>query len=79
MNTPHTGMFEHLDEHEKINKLKAEIKRLKEISKEHKLLVGKLYKETEWLRKEMALVKEDNQLLNIEIGRMIEKVVKTTS
>jgi len=79
MNTPHTGMFEHLDEHEKINKLKAEIKRLKEISKEHKKLVGKLYKETEWLRKEMALVKEDNQLLNIEIGRMIEKVVKTTS
>ena len=79
MNTPHTGMFEHLDEHEKINKLKAEIKRLKEISKEHKKLVGKLYKETEWLRKEMALVKEDNQLLNIEIGRMIEKIAKKSS
>ena len=78
MNT-HSGMFDHLDEHEKINKLKAEIKNLKLMSKEHKKLVGKLYKETDWLRKEMALVKEDNQLLNMEIGRMMEKVVKKSS
>jgi len=78
MNT-HSGMFDHLDEHEKINKLKAEIKNLKQMSKEHKKLVGKLYKETDWLRKEMALVKEDNQLLNMEIGRMMEKVVKKSS
>ena len=73
MNT-HSGMFDHLDEHEKINKLKAEIKNLKQMSKEHKKLVGKLYKETDWLRKEMALVKEDNQLLNIEIGRLMKKL-----
>tara|TARA_R100000963_G_C4554826_1_gene46194 strand:+ start:306 stop:542 length:237 start_codon:yes stop_codon:yes gene_type:complete len=73
------GMFDHLDEHEKINKLKGEIKRLKIVSKEHKKLVGKLYKETDHLKKEMALVKEDNQLLNMEIGRMMEKVSKKTS
>jgi len=78
MNT-HSGMFDHLDEHEKINKLKAEIKNLKLMSKEHKKLVGKLYKETDWLRKEMALVKEDNQLLNMEIGRMMEKMPKKSS
>ena len=78
MNT-HSGMFDHLDEHEKINKLKAEIKNLKQMSKEHKKLVGKLYKETDWLRKEMALVKEDNQLLNMEIGRMFEKINKKSS
>ena len=75
----HVGMFDQLDEHEKINKLKGEIKRLKIVSKEHKKLVGKLYKETDYLKKEMALVKEDNQLLNIEIGRLMEKISKKSS
>jgi len=75
----HVGMFDQLDEHEKINQLKGEIKRLKIVSKEHKKLVGKLYKETDYLKKEMALVKEDNQLLNIEIGRLIEKISKKSS
>ena len=75
----HVGMFDQLDEHEKINKLKAEIKRLKIISKDHKKLVGNLYKEIDRLAKDMALVKEDNQLLNIEIGRLIEKISKKSS
>ena len=75
----HVGMFDQLDEHEKINKLKDQIKKLKIISKDHKKLVGELYKETDYLKKEMALVKEDNQLLNIEIGRLIEKISKKSS
>ena len=75
----HVGMFDQLDEHEKINKLKAEIKRLKIISKDHKKLVGNLYKEIDRLAKDMALVKEDNQLLNIEIGRLMEKISKKNS
>ena len=75
MNT-HTGMFDHLDEHEKINKLKTQIKELKVVSKDHKKLVGNLYKEIDRLSKDMALVKEDNQLLNMEIGRMIQKLSK---
>ena len=75
----HVGMFDQLDEHEKINKLKAEIKRLKIVSKDHKKLVGNLYKEIDRLAKDMALVKEDNQLLNIEIGRLIEKISKKSS
>ena len=78
MNT-NAGMFDHLDEHEKINKLKDQIKNLKQISKDHKILVGKQYKEIDRLSKDMALVKEDNQLLNIEIGRMIQKISKNTS
>tara|TARA_R110002020_G_scaffold158396_1_gene341565 strand:- start:1670 stop:1909 length:240 start_codon:yes stop_codon:yes gene_type:complete len=78
MNT-NAGMFDRLDEHEKINKLKAEVKRLKIISKDHKKLVGNLYKEIDRLTKDMALVKEDNQLLNIEIGRLIEKIAKKSS
>jgi len=78
MNT-NVGMFEHLEEHEKINKLKDQIKKLKIISKDHKKLVGNLYKEIDRLSKDMALVKEDNQLLNMEIGRLIEKVSKKSS
>ena len=38
----HVGMFDHLDEHEKINKLKTQIKELKVVSKDHKKLVGNL-------------------------------------
>ena len=78
MNT-NVGIFDQLDEHEKINKLKAEIKNLKLMSKEHKKLVGNLYKEIDRLRKDMSLVKEDNQLLNMEIGRMFEKLSKKSS
>ena len=70
------GQFDRLDEHEKINKLKAEIKNLRSVSKDHKKLVGNLYKEIDRLSKDMALVKEDNQLLNIEIGRMMKKLSK---
>ena len=70
------GQFDQLEEHEKINKLKAEIKNLRSVSKDHKKLVGNLYKEIDRLSKDMALVKEDNQLLNIEIGRMMKKLSK---
>ena len=70
------GQFDQLEEHEKINKLKAQIKELKVVSKDHKKLVGNLYKEIDRLSKDMALVKEDNQLLNIEIGRMMKKLSK---
>ena len=68
------GQFDQLEEHEKINKLKNQIKELKVVSKDHKKLVGNLYKEIDRLSKDMALVKEDNQLLNIEIGRMMKKL-----
>jgi len=78
MNT-NVGMFDRLDEHEKINKLKDQIKNLRNVNKDHKKLVGDMYKEIDYLKKEIALVKEDNQLLNIEIGRLIEKVAKKSS
>ena len=70
------GQFDRLDEHEKINKLKVEIKDLRKVNKSHQKLVGNLYKEMDRLKKDMALVKEDNQLLNIEIGRMMKKLQK---
>ena len=70
------GQFDQLEEHEKINKLKDQIKNLRLVDKGHKKLVGNLYKEIDRLSKDMALVKEDNQLLNIEIGRMMKKLSK---
>ena len=70
------GQFDRLDEHEKISKLKAETKDLRKVNKSHQKLVGNLYKEMDKLKKDMALVKEDNQLLNMEIGRMMNKVSK---
>ena len=70
------GQFDQLEEHEKINKLKDQIKNLRLVNKDHKKLVGNLYKEMDRLKKDMAIVKEDNQLLNIEIGRLMKKVSK---
>ena len=70
------GQFDQLEEHEKINKLKDQIKNLRLVDKGHKKLVGNLYKEIDRLSKDMALVKEDNQLLNIEMGRMMKKLSK---
>ena len=68
------GQFDKLDEHEKINKLKVEIKDLRKVNKSHQKLVGNLYKEMDLLKKDMALFKEDNDLLNREIGRMMKKL-----
>ena len=68
------GQFDKLDEHEKINKLKVEIKDLRKVNKSHLKLVGYLYKEMDLLKKDMALFKEDNDLLNREIGRMMKKL-----
>ena len=70
------GQFDRLEEHEKINKLKAQIKNLRLVNIEHKKLVGNLYKEIDHLKKDMALVKEDNQLVNMEMGRMMKKLSK---
>ena len=70
------NQFDQLEEHEKINKLKAQMKDLRLVNREHKKLVGNLYKEIDSLRKDMALVKEDNQLLNMEMGRLMKKIAK---
>ena len=87
------GMFKEASQTRQIKKLKARIKNLMAINKEHQMMNGKLHSELEIERKnhtltregndlldrekhekEMALVREDNQLLNIEIGRMMKKL-----
>ena len=69
----HVGMFE---EARFIKKLKARIKDLVAINKEHQTLNGKLRSELEIEKKNHDLVKEDNQPLNMEIGRMMKKLSK---
>ena len=77
------GQFDQLDDHEKINKLKVQIKDLSKVNRSHQKLVGHLYKEIDLLKKDMTLVKEEVQILNIElklkdkeIGRMMKKMCK---
>ena len=99
----YVGIFEEAKKGRTIKKLKARIKDLMQINKEHQMMNGKLHSELEIERKnhtltregevealkqqlhtdrekhekEMALVREDNQLLNIEIGRMMKKLSKS--
>ena len=79
MNT-HVGMFEEAIKAEKqerkIKKLKRRIIELMNINKDHQQTNGKLRSELEIEKKNHDLVKEDNQLLNIEIGRMMKKLQK---
>jgi hypothetical protein len=99
-------MFQEAKQAATIKKLKARVKVLMAINKEHQMMNGKLRSELEIERKnhtltregevttsqlnaylkqqlhtdrekhekEMALVREDNQLLNMENGRMMKKL-----
>ncbi len=92
--------FEEAKKGRTIKKLRARVKDLMQINKEHQMMNGKLRSELEIERKnhtltregevealkqqlhtdrekhekEMALVREDNQLLNMENGRMMKKL-----
>ena len=54
--------------------LKKRIKELEEIEKFHKELNGKLHQELEAEKKEHAITREDVQVKDIEIGRLMEKL-----
>ena len=72
----YVGMFEEAYKEATIKKLKKRIVELMVINKDHQTLNGKLRSELEIEKKNHDLVKEDNQLLNIEIGRMMKKLQK---
>ena len=72
----HVGMFDEARQAATIKKLKKRIVELMVINKEHQQINGKLRSELEIEKKNHDLVKEDNQLLNIEIGRMMKKLQK---
>ena len=57
-------------------KLKTRIKNLIAINKEHQQINGKLRSELSIEKKNHDLCREDNHLLNIEMGRMMKKLSK---
>ena len=84
------GMFEEADVLLKKNKqiifLKVKrrkagkkIKELEAIEKSHKKMNGKLYQELDLEKKNHAITREDIQLKDIEIGRMMEKLTRKDS
>ena len=58
---------------------KKRIEELMEINKEHQQMNGKLYSELEIEKKNHTLTREDNDLLNKEIGRLMDKLSKKSS
>ena len=79
MNT-HVGMFDDAIQKEKqerkIKKLNGRIKDLMNINKDHQQTNGKLRSELEIEKKNHTLCREDNDLLNMENGRMMKKLSK---
>ena len=75
-----TGMFEDvikIEKHNrKIKKLNMRIKELMEINKEHQQMNGKLHSELETEKKNHAITRDDNDMLNMEIGRLMDKLSK---
>ena len=72
----HVGMFKEARQASIIKKLKKRIVELMETNKDHQTLNGKLRSELSIEKKNHDLVKEDNQLLNMEIDRMMKKLQK---
>ena len=58
---------------------KKRVKELMEINKEHQQINGKLRSELEIEKKNHTLTREDNDLLNKEIGRLMNKLSKKSS
>ena len=63
----------------KCRKAGKRIKELEAIEKSHKKMNGKLYQELDLEKKNHAITREDIQLKDIEIGRMMEKLTRKDS
>ncbi len=50
-----------------------------EINKEHQQMNGKLHSELEIEKKNHTITREDNDMLNKEIGRLMDKLSKKSS
>jgi hypothetical protein len=64
------------DKQKEINILKEQVKEAREINKLHQELNGELRQELDLEKKEHAFTKEDLQLKDMEIGRLMEKLNK---
>ena len=59
--------------------LKERVNNLMNINIEHQQINGKLHSELEIEKKNHTLIREDNDLLNKEIGRLMNKISKKSS
>ena len=64
------------DKQKEINILEEKVKEAREINKLHQELNGELRQELDLEKKEHAFTKEDLQLKDMEIGRLMEKLNK---
>ena len=64
------------DKQKEINILEEKVKEDREINKLHQELNGELRQELDLEKKEHAFTKEDLQLKDMEIGRLMEKLNK---
>ena len=76
MMTTNVSMFEDAKLEEKIKKLKARVKDLMAINKEHQMMNGKLQSTLNIELKNNTLLREDLQAKDLEIGRMMKKLSK---
>ena len=70
------GMFIEPKLKDKIKVLKARIKNLMEINVEHQKMNGKMHSEIEIEKKNNTLLREDLQMKDLEIGRMMKKLAQ---
>ena len=82
----HAGMFEEAKIRKQIKFLQAKcrkagkrIKELEEIEKEHQMMNGKLRSELEIEKKNSTIMRESNDLLNYENGRLMKKLADKDS
>ena len=73
------SMFEDAKLEDKVKKLKARVKDLMAINKEHQMMNGKLHSELEIEKKNNTLLREDLQVKDLEIGRMMQKLNRKVS
>ena len=77
----YVGIFEEAKQKKTIKKLRARVKDLMQINKEHQMMNGKLHSELEIERKNHTLTREGLELevryKDKEIGRMMKKLSKS--
>jgi Asp-tRNA(Asn)/Glu-tRNA(Gln) amidotransferase C subunit len=75
----HYGLWNELKLGEQIKKLKKKIKDIEEIEKSHQEMNAELHQELELEKKNHAITREDVQLKDMEIGRLMKKMTQKGS
>ena len=77
--TTNVSMFEDAKLEKKLKNLKARVKDLMAINKDHQMMNGKLQSTLSIEQKNNDLLREEIQLKDIEIGRLMKKISNKNS